>query len=189
MLDNVEHLLPGSSLLTDLLVSCPGLTILITGRTVIRLSHERIFEVSTLPVPDPEARVDFQAIGHFDAVRLFCERAQMVTSDFVLPGENAKVVAAICHRLDGLPRAIELAAARSRLLRPRALLTQISSPLSLLGGGPQDASMRHQTLRAAIEWSYLRWPARKPRHCDGGAPHTSCAWPRKQNPTCWDRGR
>lgn len=155
ILDNFEHLLPASLVVADLLHSCPGLTVLITSRTVLRLSRERIWEVTTLPVPYLQTLPDAEAIGQYDAVKLFCDRAQAVKADFVLTAENAEAIAAICHRLDGLPLGIELAAARSRLLPPRALLAQLSSPLELLTGGPHDVSVRHQTLQAAIEWSYL----------------------------------
>jgi predicted ATPase len=155
VLDNFEHLMAASSVVADLLDSCAQLRVLVTSRAVLRLSRERIFEVSPLAVPEPPLLPDLAAIGQYDAVRLFCDRAQAVKADFDLTGENAGAIVEICQRLDGLPLAIELAAARIRLFSPRALVRQLSSRLSILTGGAQDIPVRHQTLRGTIEWSYL----------------------------------
>ncbi|MBV9280105.1 MAG: tetratricopeptide repeat protein [Chloroflexi bacterium] len=154
VLDNFEHLLPASSLVADLLESCPGLTVLVSSRAVLRLSGERTFEVPPLAVPVAGSLPGLEAIGRCEAVTLFCDRAQAAKADFTLTGENAGAVVEICRRLDGLPLAIELAASRSRLLPPRALLAQLSGRLGLLTGGARDAPDRHRTLRGAIEWSY-----------------------------------
>jgi predicted ATPase/class 3 adenylate cyclase len=153
VLDNFEHLLAAAPLVAELLESCPRVLVLATSRTVLRLARERVFEVPPLAEPDPQL-VDPAVIGDYDAVKLFCERAQAVQADFALTRENARPVVDICHRLDGLPLAIELAAARVRLFAPPALLERLSSPLGLLTAGPRDVPVRHQTLRAAIAWSY-----------------------------------
>jgi predicted ATPase len=154
VLDNFEHLIAASSVVADLLDSCAQLRVLVTSRAVLRLSRERIFEVSPLAVPEPQLLPDLEATGQYDAVMLFCDRAQAVKADFALTSENAEAIVEICQRLDGLPLALELAAARIRLFSPRALVRQLSSRLSILTGGAQDIPVRHQTLRGTIEWSY-----------------------------------
>ncbi len=150
--DNFEHLLPAVSLVGDLLVAAPGLTVLVTSRTTLRLSAERVFPVPPLTLPDPDT-ADAVAASQTEAVQLFLARARAVKPDFTLD-DNAGAVAEICRRLDGLPLAIELAAARVPVLRPRALLARINRRLSILTGGPRDAPRRLQTMRDAIAWSY-----------------------------------
>jgi predicted ATPase/class 3 adenylate cyclase len=154
VLDNFEHLLSAAPLSGELLDHCPGLSILVTSRNVLRLAREHVFEVPPMPSPDPEHLVDEAMAMRYDAVTMFVDRAHAVQTNFRLTPDNAKWVAEICQRLDGLPLAIELAAARIRLLEPRALLDRLSSRLGLLTTGSRDAPARHQTLRAAIAWSY-----------------------------------
>lgn len=154
VLDNFEHLLPARAALAALLDSCPRLTVLVTSRTVLRLARERTVDVPPLRTPVPEELQDLESIGRHSAVALFCDRAQTVKPDFVLTAANAAAVIEICHRLDGLPLAIELAAARIRVLPPGTLVTQLANRLRLLTGGAVDTPLRHQTLRGAVEWSY-----------------------------------
>ena len=154
VLDNFEHLPSASGLLPELLERCPKLRLLVTSRAVLRLSWEYVFEVQPLSVPDPAHDGDGQVLSHYDGVALFIERARAADSTFAMTSENAPAVAEICHRLDGLPLAIELAAARVRVFPPQALLRRPSSRLKLLIGGAQDRPTRQQTLRAAIDWSY-----------------------------------
>jgi predicted ATPase/DNA-binding CsgD family transcriptional regulator len=154
VLDNFEHVLAAGPVLAALLTSCPSLTVLATSRAALRISGEQLFPVSPLGLPDPSGQVTAGEAGAADAVRLFVARARAVRPDFALTEENAGTVAELCRRLDGLPLAIELAAARVGVLPPRALLARLDHRLSLLVGGPQDAPARLQTLRDAIGWSY-----------------------------------
>lgn len=154
ILDNFEHLLPAAPLLADLLAACPRLRLLVTSRALLRLSGERRFPVPPLALPDPDHLPTVEQVVRYDAVALFVQRAQAVRPDFALTDTNARTVAAICARLDGLPLAIELAAARVRLLPLPALLTRLEQRLTVLTGGARDLPLRQQTLRAAIAWSY-----------------------------------
>ncbi|HMN30638.1 MAG TPA: AAA family ATPase, partial [Caldilineaceae bacterium] len=161
VLDNFEQVLAAAPRLGDLLQAAPGLKLLVTSRTVLRLREEQTFVVPplTLPALDsaPEqmaATADPLAWPKAPALRLFVERAQTAQADFALTTANARVLAEICHHLDGLPLAIELAAARIRLLPPQAMLTRLAHPLQLLTGGARDLPTRHQTMRATLAWSY-----------------------------------
>ena len=154
VMDNFEHLLDASWLLPELLEECPGLRVLVTSRSVLRLSWERVFPVTPLAVPGPPYAADSRVLSHYEGVALFVDRAAAAGSNFELTDANAAAVAEICHRLDGLPLAIELAAARIRTLPPQALLARLSSRLKLLVGGARDRPDRQQTLRAAIDWSH-----------------------------------
>jgi len=154
VLDNFEHLLDASWLLPELLEGCPGVRMLVTSRAVLRLSWERVFPVAPLAVPGPPHTGEHQVLSHYEGVALFVDRAMAASSDFRVTSANAPAVAEICYRLDGLPLAIELAAARIRMLPPQALLGRLSSRLKLLVGGARDQPSRQQTLRAAIDWSY-----------------------------------
>ncbi|HYI16050.1 MAG TPA: helix-turn-helix domain-containing protein, partial [Thermomicrobiales bacterium] len=153
VLDNVEHLLAAAPEVATLLNLSPGLTILATSRAPLRINAEREIQVPPLRVPTGDW---FSAhdLDRSDAVQLFVERAQAVRSSFALNDANATTIAAICTRLDGLPLAIELAAARLRLLSPQALLARLSHSLPLLVNGPRDAPDRQQTLFDTIAWSY-----------------------------------
>lgn len=154
VLDNFEHLLDGAVTVSDLLAACPDLKVLVTSRAVLHLSGEYDYPVPPLQVPDPKQLPDLEALSQYEAVALFIERARAVKPNFAVTNQNAPAVAAICNRLDGLPLALELAAARSRYLPPPALLARLSSRLTLLTGGARDAPSRQQTLRATIDWSY-----------------------------------
>jgi len=156
VLDNHEHLLGGASLLSHLLLSCPGLKALVTSRAPLRLSAEQQFAVRPMRVPDLEHLPSLERLARYPAVALFVERASRVEPFFELTRANAATIAAICARVDGLPLGIELAAARVKLLPPHALLALLDGlgSLHVLTGGARDVSARQQTLRATIEWSY-----------------------------------
>jgi predicted ATPase/class 3 adenylate cyclase len=154
VLDNFEHLLEAAPMATELLGTAPGLKVLATSRTPLRLYGEHEFAVPPLALPDPRRPQPLGRLAQYEAVRLFIERARAVKVDFSVTNENAPAVAEICARLDGLPLAIELAAARIRLLPPQAMLARLSDRLRLLTGGARDLPERHRTLRATIEWSY-----------------------------------
>jgi non-specific serine/threonine protein kinase len=154
LLDNLEHVLDAAPVVTELLAACPHLAILVTSRAGLRLSGERIFAVPPLALPDLRQLPPLADLAEVPAVRLFVDRAGAVRDGFTLTMDNAQVVAEICSRLDGLPLAIELAAARSRVLSPPVLLTHLEPGLPLLTGGPRDAPVRHQTMREAIAWSH-----------------------------------
>jgi non-specific serine/threonine protein kinase len=153
LLDNFEHVLAAAGELAALLRACPGLQLLVTSRAPLRVSGEREYRVPPLPVPDSRRPISGEGLLRYEAVRLFAERARAAAPDFVLTDATAPDVVAVCARLDGLPLAIELAAARVKLLPPRALATRLERRLPLLTGGPRDAPARQQTLRAALAWS------------------------------------
>ena len=154
LLDNFEHLLGAAPLVADLVGACPGLTVLAKSRAPLHLGGERQFPVPPLPFPDTAPRSPAEILEHSPAVELFRQRAQAVMPAFELTATNAVAVARICRRLDGLPLAIELAAARVKLFSPQALLKQLDGGLRLLAGGARDLPQRQQTLRDAIAWSY-----------------------------------
>jgi predicted ATPase/DNA-binding XRE family transcriptional regulator len=154
VLDTCEHLLAAGPLVVDLLVACPGLSVLATSREPFHLRGEHRLDVPPLPVP---TRVDAFGAGElvrFSSVALFLQQARAIAPSLALDEESIRAVAEICQRLDGLPLAIELAASRIRLFPPQALLQRLSRPLLLLAGGARDAPVRQQTLRGAIDWSY-----------------------------------
>ena len=153
-LDNFEHLLPAAPVVSDLLRACPGVKILATSRAPLHLRGEREYPVPALALPDPSRREPVAQLMQYEAIRLFVERAQAATPAFALTEENAAAVTEICRRLDGLPLAIELAAARIKLLPPQALLERLGDRLKLLTGGARDAPARQRTLRDAIAWSH-----------------------------------
>jgi predicted ATPase/DNA-binding SARP family transcriptional activator len=152
LLDNLEQLLPDVGLVADLLGAAPRLLVLATSRAPLRLAGEHEYPVPPLALPD--AGAGFEALAANDAVRLFAARARAVDPDFELDQGNARTVARVCERLDGLPLAIELAAARSKLLAPDALNSRLDQALDLLVGGAQDLPDRQRTLRATLEWSH-----------------------------------
>jgi predicted ATPase/DNA-binding CsgD family transcriptional regulator len=154
VLDNFEQVFEAAPLLANLLSRCPSLSMLVTSRSVLRLSTEREFPVAPLELPDQTGAEAISSITSAPAVRLFVARARAVRSDFVLTDENAGAVAAICQRLDGLPLAIELAAVRVRYFSPDALLKRLALRLPLLSGGSRDQPERLRTMRDAIAWSY-----------------------------------
>ncbi len=154
LLDNFEQVLDAAPLVAKLLAAARRLKVMVTSRAPLHLSGEHEYEVSPLTLPDPDRAPDLDPPFEYEAVALFVERARAVRFDFELTLQNAPVVAAICARLDGLPLAIELAAARTRLLPPEALLSRLEQRLTVLTGGARDLPERQQTLRGAIDWSY-----------------------------------
>jgi predicted ATPase len=163
VLDNFEHLLDAGLFVRDLLEAAPALKVLVTSRAILHLSGEHLFGVPALPFPDPHHLPELSAVMESPAIRLFAERARAVNASFRLTEQNAPVVAQICAQLDGLPLAIELAAARARLLSPEALLARLERRLETLTQGPRDAHQRQQTLRNTLAWSYDLLTAREQR--------------------------
>src|SRR6266567_1475419 len=153
-LDNFEHLLPAAPQLTDLLRVCPHLTLLVTSRAVLHVQGEHLFLVPPLAVPDLTRLPPTETLPRYAAVALFLQRAQAIQPTFQLTSTNARPTAELCIRLDGLPLAIELAAARIALFPPQALLARLSQRLHLLTSGTRDVPVRQQTLRNTIAWSY-----------------------------------
>jgi class 3 adenylate cyclase len=154
VLDNLEQLPNLGPFVAELLAGAPGLAVLATSRAPLRVRGEREFPVLPLPLPSDELAVSLEEIAVSDAVRLFVERAQAVKSGFALDESNTATVAAIVRRLDGLPLAIELAAARIRLFAPEAMLNRLETRLPLLTGGARDLPERQRALRETIAWSY-----------------------------------
>ncbi|MEP6776638.1 MAG: AAA family ATPase, partial [Chloroflexota bacterium] len=154
LLDNFEHLLDAASAVVSLLEASPWLKVLITSREALNVRGERRFVVQPLATPAKGQSYSPSALLNIPSVELFIDRAQFSDSDFELTDENAQDVAAICAGLEGLPLAIELAAARASDLSMRELREAMSAPLLLLGGGRRDLPPRQRTLRSAIEWSY-----------------------------------
>jgi predicted ATPase/class 3 adenylate cyclase/DNA-binding XRE family transcriptional regulator len=154
ILDNFEQVVEAVPVVTDLLARCPRLRVLVTSREGLRVRGEQ--EVAVLPLarPEPSQLLPLAALSQYAAVALFIERARDVQPDFTVTNTSAPAVAEICYRLDGLPLAIELAAARCRLFAPQALLGRLGQRLNLLTGGARDLPARQQTLRNTIAWSY-----------------------------------
>jgi predicted ATPase len=162
VLDNFEQVLKAASIVPDLLAAAPRLKVLVTSREVLHLRGEQEFNVPPLGMPDLKRLPSAQALSQYEAVALFIQLARLVKPDFEVTNENAPAVAEICYRLDGLPLAIELAAARIRLLTPQAMLTRLERRLRLLTGGARDLPERQQTLRSTVQWSYdLLQPAER----------------------------
>lgn len=153
-IDNFEQVLAAAPLVGELLNASPRLKILLTSRAPLRISGEHEFAVPPLSVPATSQALSVEALAQYPAVELFISRAAAVRSDFELNTDNANAIVEICARLDGLPLAIELAAARIKVLPPRGLLSRLESRLSLLSGGARDRPSRQQTMRGAISWSY-----------------------------------
>jgi predicted ATPase/class 3 adenylate cyclase len=154
ILDNFEQVVPAHLTITQLLARCPRLKIVITSRSLLRIQAEHLFEVLPLSLPEPAIRSDISALARSPAVTLFLQRAQAVAPSFRLTAENAPVVQKICARLDGLPLAIELAAARLRHLPVSTILSQLENDLGTLAGTMHDLPERQRTLQGAIAWSY-----------------------------------
>jgi predicted ATPase len=154
VLDNCEHLLAAAPFIGVLLAACRELTVLATSREPLALAAEDRYAVSPLALPGPATRDDPETLATVDAIALFCERARAHAPDFSLGDGNAAVVAEICRRLDGLPLAIELAAAHCGLLSPHEIAERLDATLAALAAGPRDAPARQQTLRATIDWSH-----------------------------------
>ena len=153
VVDNCEHLLEGVADLVEMLErSCPGVVVLATSREGLALDGERMLAVPSLAGPDADVTLD--AVARADSVALFVDRAQRVDADFTLTAENSSAVVTVCRRLDGVPLAIELAAARIIAMSPAELARGLDRRFETLAGGRRRAVQRHQTLRAAIDWSY-----------------------------------
>lgn len=154
ILDNFEQVLTAAAWLADLLANCPGITLLVTSRAALHLRWEQTYQVPPLALPDPRHLPPLPELARVPAVALFLQRAQALTPDLVLTADNAPAVAELCVRLDGLPLAIELAAARTPVLSPRMILERLEQRLTLLRWEAPDLPERQRTLRAAIDWSY-----------------------------------
>jgi predicted ATPase/serine/threonine protein kinase len=154
LLDNFEHLVQAAPTVAELLAMGPHLKILVTSRAALHVYGEREFPVPPLALPDSRSMPSVEVLSQYPAVALFVQRAVAAKPDFELNRENAPAVIEICARLDGLPLAIELAAARVKVLSPSSMLTRLASRLQLLTGGARDLPQRQQTLRAAMNWSY-----------------------------------
>ena len=157
--DNVEQVIGAAPLLAELLAAAPGLVVLVTSRAVLRISGEHEFPVPPLPMPPADAALDPADLQRYASVALFTERAHAAAPGFELTTGNGAAVAEICRRLDELPLAIELAAARVRLLPPQALAARLDERFSLLTGGARDLPERQQTLRNTLDWSFGLLPA------------------------------
>ncbi|MCE7987435.1 MAG: hypothetical protein DYG89_40220 [Caldilinea sp. CFX5] len=153
VLDNFEQILPAAPLVSALLAACPRLKVLVTSRASLHLYSEQEFPVAPLALPDAK-QLTTGSQSEYAAIDLFCQRAKAVKPDFALTPENATAVAQICIALDGLPLALELAAARIKLFAPAALLARLNQRLTLLTGGSHDLPTRQRTLRDEIAWSY-----------------------------------
>ena len=155
IIDNCEHIIDASAnLIEKLLISCSRLKIISTSREALKISGEKIIRVDSLTTPAPDESVTTESISQFEAVRLFIDRALAVDSDFQVNNENAPALAEICYRLDGIPLAIELAAARIKVLPLEKINDRLSDRFKLLTGGKRTVLPRQQTLRAMIDWSY-----------------------------------
>jgi predicted ATPase/DNA-binding CsgD family transcriptional regulator len=154
VVDNFEHVIEAGADIARVLCACPGITILATSRVRLRISGEHVFAVPPLSLPDATSDEFLVDLAQAEAVRLFADRAEAVWSEFDLTPQNAPVVAEICRHLDGLPLAIELAAAQCDVTSPEEMLARIQNHVPLLTDGSRDAPVRHQALDAAIDWSY-----------------------------------
>jgi predicted ATPase/serine/threonine protein kinase len=154
LLDNFEHLVQAVPTVAEILAAGPDLKILVTSRAPLHLYGEHEFPLPPLTLPDSRSMPSVEVLSQCPAVALFVQRAAAARPDFELNRENASAVAEICARLDGLPLAIELAAARVKVLSPSSMLTRLASRLQLLTGGSRDLPQRQQTLRSAIDWGY-----------------------------------
>jgi predicted ATPase len=154
LMDNFEQVSDAAALVKELLEGCPALKVLVTSRLVLHIYGEQEFPVPPLPLPAPGALFSPSTLVECASIALFVQRAAAGRPDFALNSRNANAIVEICRRLDGLPLAIELAAARIKILPPGELLARIERPLELLTGGARDLPARQQTLREAIRWSY-----------------------------------
>jgi predicted ATPase/tetratricopeptide (TPR) repeat protein len=154
VIDNFEQVISAAPVLNDLLAAAPQVQILVTSRAALHLRGEHEFPVSPLALPDLKRLPTLEELGRYSSIALFVSRAQAMKSDFSLNEANAQAVAEICFKLDGLPLAIELAAARIKLLPPAAMAKRMESRLKMLTGGARDLPERQQTMRGAIAWSY-----------------------------------
>ena len=154
LLDNFEHLVSAAPVIAQLLSAGRKLKVAVTSQAPLHVYGEHEFPVPPLALPDLKSIPPLEVLSRLPAIALFVERAQAIRREFTLTRENAPAVAALCARLDGLPLAIELAAARIKLLSPSAMLARLESRLNLLTGGARDLPTRQQTLRSTVDWSY-----------------------------------
>jgi predicted ATPase/DNA-binding CsgD family transcriptional regulator len=154
VLDNFEQVVSAAPLLTDLLTACPKLKVLVSSRTRLHVRGEHEYGVPSLALPDPKQLSDSGALSQYAAVALFLQCVWTLQPEFQVTGASTRTIAEICIRLEGVPLAIELAAARIKQLSPQALLTRLAQRLPILTSGPQDAPARQQTLRNTLAWSY-----------------------------------
>jgi class 3 adenylate cyclase len=154
VLDNFEQVLEGAPLVGELLGACPNLKVLATSRIPLKLYREQEYLVPPLSLPDLRVMPSLEVLTQYEAVKLFVERARAAKANFEVTNENAPAIAEICARLDGLPLAIELAAARVKVLTPQKMLDRLSDPLKFLTKGARDLPERQRTLRATMEWSH-----------------------------------
>jgi predicted ATPase len=154
VLDNFEQVLAAAAILGEMIEHARRSTVLVTSRTPLRLRGEVVYPVAPLELPERAHGIPVDELRRLDSVRLFVDRARQARPDFELSTVNADDVSELCLRLDGLPLALELAAARVRLLSPRAIVGRLGQRLDLLKDGGTEKPERHRTLRAAIEWSY-----------------------------------
>ena len=153
-LDNCEQVIEAAVPLAELLAACLNLKLLVTSQVLLHVQAEHVFAIPPLSLPNLKRLPDLVTLSQYEAVALFVQRTQTVKPDFALTNANAPTVAAICARLDGLPLAIELAAARSKFFAPQALLSRLEQGLGVLTGGARDLPVRQQALRGAMAWSY-----------------------------------
>jgi predicted ATPase len=154
ILDNCEHLLNAcTQLVTKLLTNCPNLKVLVTSREILKLRGEATYYLPSLSIPE-DSNLSIEKLSHYESIQLFTERAALAVSSFTLTEENARTVADICHRLDGIPLAIELAAARVNILQVKEIQKQLEDSLSLLSSDGDPTIQRHQTLHASMDWSW-----------------------------------
>jgi predicted ATPase/class 3 adenylate cyclase len=155
VLDNFEHVITAGAHVADLVAACQGVKILVTSREHLHLRAEQQFVVPPMALPEPSSHVEsVEELTSYEAVRLLIDRAHAVRADLAIGGHNVHAIAQICRRLDGIPLAIELAAARTNVFSPQALLARLEHRLAVLTGGPRDLPLRLQTLREAIGWSH-----------------------------------
>ena len=175
VLDNLEQLLPGTTFIAELLAAAPRLLVLATSRAPLRLSAEHVYPVPPLPTSGLAGNPSFEELTANDAVRLFAARARAVDPAFELTDEGVRDVADICRRLDGLPLAIELAAARSNVVPVETIALRLEQSLDLLTDGARDLPQRQQTLRATLDWSHGLLPASERALFAGAVSSGGCA--------------
>lgn len=164
VLDNCEHLTVACAVLVEtLLRMCPNLRVLATSREPLHIAGELIWRVPSLSLPDPQSLPPVELLMQFEAVRLFIERAAVVLPGYALSAQNAPAIAQVCYRLDGMPLAIELAAARVKVLPAEQIATRLDDCFTLLTGGSRTTMTRQQTLKATLDWSYLLLSAQEQR--------------------------